>query len=83
MNVDVVAAIIQGGAVGLAFFMMAITYLLTRRGMELVNTLITNHLEHLTQAIDNNTETVTAALERNSDVVENLDKTISVLHRRI
>ena len=55
MSTDVVAAIIQGGAVGLAFFMMVIIYLLARRGMEMFNAFVSNHMAHLTESIDKNT----------------------------
>lgn len=83
MSADVVAAIIQGGAVGLAFFMMVIIYLLARRGMEIVNTFITNHLKHLTESIDNNTKTVTLAVDKNTAVLTKLDETIVAMNRRM
>jgi len=67
MSTDVVAAIIQGGAVGLAFLMMSISYLLARRGMEMFNTFVSNHMTHLTESIDKNTrvlESLEDALNR-------------------
>ena len=75
--------LIQAGAVGIALAIAGGAYLLIRRGMELVNIFVINHMAHLTESIDNNTETVGAAIDRNTAVLTKLDNTVTDLNRRM
>lgn len=72
MNPDTVQTIIQGGAVGLALVVIGGAYFTIRRSMELVNSFVTNHMAHLTDALNKNTE-----------VLEHLDETVQALNRRL
>ena len=83
MNPDTMQMIIQGGAVGIALVILVGAYRIIRRGMELVNVFVTNHIAHLTESIDNNTKTVTLAIEENSQVLARLDETITAMNRRM
>jgi len=62
---NMVQVIIQGGCVGILLAFGVGAYLVVRRVMEMVNTLVSNHLTHLTAVLDKNT----AATEQLVDII--------------
>ena len=69
---NTIQLILQAGAVGLLLVFGVGAYLIIRRGMEIVNAFVSNHLSHLTSAI-----------EKNTDMLDKLDETVNSLNRRM
>ena len=78
-DASTIQLLIQGGAVGLALVVIVGVYLLIRRGMELVNVFVTNHIAHQTAAIDRQT----TAIAKNTKVLRKLDESVNQLNRRL